>query len=824
MPSWRVTRKASLSNQITHFGIMGGLSNSRVATNTNRATNTLRIPKPAATGLQFMQMHNLLSKNPQGSGGVGRMVKSKPCNCTGVVKKKEITIGEEISDNNIPNVTCNSCYDANGNSGCTFKSPISSNLYCCPSGNYDASGCSTSENVCYVDAQDITGCLAWRFGDCPTSDCVWDGITDLNKLLETCNTVNIKHNSQTVTSSITVPQKKTIIISQGASFIVDITNTSTSEGLFSLLINGTLINNGTIIFNHVVTNGASLLIKGSYSGSGSIIYNTPIQNYGIQISQSGNANINKVTFNKNLVSNIYSSGWAYGIYSEGTLTLSDVLFNGNLSSANPSDYNIVCGIRLLNTGGKGSTTINGTIDFAGEIKNAYGIMIHQQNTDLSFKDIYFRKNISNNSYGIQINYDYWRDFNNGRINFDNVYFKGSIEDHSIGILTDGDIPGIPGENPSTKHRVPLTFNGEIEFSKISNFSTGLNMQYYYHATFNKRINFSDTITGIEGNFTTPPSIGLLSTSDNIVFNEISFNEIEVVGGGIIIYSGNANFYKKINFSNNINNSNGIIISTGDMGTQYNINTKVTFRDTVTFNRIIGGDSSYNTTSGITIGDQTISSVLSTVNMNNIIFSKEITNAIGINFNFASDGLINTVTFNNDISGGARVGRDDEYQKTLPACGIRTMSLGTLDDIYFKGKVDTTAAGICISNYGSDLEQKTCADFYLEDECRSTFDIYTNKQCLWQNNKCISPSADGKVYSYGCSNITGLCRIQNDNYNTHVSPDFSKCSSNCNAVPASLTISKTCKFSYRTNKNNKCDNRNFTSTTTSSCSSIVNKCT
>ena len=75
MPSKKVTMRASMSNQITHFGIMGGLYNSKISgrTRLNRVTSRLLIPAGADAGLRYMKSHNLLSRNPLGSGGVGKM-------------------------------------------------------------------------------------------------------------------------------------------------------------------------------------------------------------------------------------------------------------------------------------------------------------------------------------------------------------------------------------------------------------------------------------------------------------------------------------------------------------------------------------------------------------------------------------------------------------------------------------------------------------------------------------------------------------------------------------------------------------------------------
>jgi hypothetical protein len=76
-----------MANQTSHLGIMGGLAKGRTSgASGNRATNKLVIPRGAVKGLAYMKMHGILSRNPQGSGGVGKTVKSKPCNCKGLGK------------------------------------------------------------------------------------------------------------------------------------------------------------------------------------------------------------------------------------------------------------------------------------------------------------------------------------------------------------------------------------------------------------------------------------------------------------------------------------------------------------------------------------------------------------------------------------------------------------------------------------------------------------------------------------------------------------------------------------------------------------------
>ena len=80
MPSHKVSMRASMSNQTTHFGIMGGLFNRKISgrSSMNRVTSRLEIPASAKEGYKYMKMHKLLSRNPLGSGGVGRMFTVRP--------------------------------------------------------------------------------------------------------------------------------------------------------------------------------------------------------------------------------------------------------------------------------------------------------------------------------------------------------------------------------------------------------------------------------------------------------------------------------------------------------------------------------------------------------------------------------------------------------------------------------------------------------------------------------------------------------------------------------------------------------------------------
>ena len=83
MPSKKVSMKASLVNRTSVHGIMGGLYNRKISgrSSNNRTTSRLIIPRGAAAGLAYMQTHNLLSRNPLGSGGVGRMFRLQAGGC-----------------------------------------------------------------------------------------------------------------------------------------------------------------------------------------------------------------------------------------------------------------------------------------------------------------------------------------------------------------------------------------------------------------------------------------------------------------------------------------------------------------------------------------------------------------------------------------------------------------------------------------------------------------------------------------------------------------------------------------------------------------------
>ena len=73
--SRKVSMRASITNKTSIFGIMGGLYNRKISgrSSMNRVTSRLVIPAGAKEGYQYMKMHNLLSRNPLGTGGVGKM-------------------------------------------------------------------------------------------------------------------------------------------------------------------------------------------------------------------------------------------------------------------------------------------------------------------------------------------------------------------------------------------------------------------------------------------------------------------------------------------------------------------------------------------------------------------------------------------------------------------------------------------------------------------------------------------------------------------------------------------------------------------------------
>jgi 6-phosphogluconolactonase (cycloisomerase 2 family) len=127
MPSRKVSMKNSLANRTSVLGIMGGLAKHRTGASGNRSTNKLTIPQSAAAGLTYMKMNGILSRNPQGSGGVGKTVKSLPCNCNGL-EKTTAGLEKTTALETIPDIIIGSGYGAGTNvisTGNTFSADIS---------------------------------------------------------------------------------------------------------------------------------------------------------------------------------------------------------------------------------------------------------------------------------------------------------------------------------------------------------------------------------------------------------------------------------------------------------------------------------------------------------------------------------------------------------------------------------------------------------------------------------------------------------------------------------------------------------------------------
>lgn len=149
--------RASISNQTTHFGIMGGLYTRKISgrSSTHRATSRLIIPSPAKLGMQFMQKHNLLSKNPQGSGGIGKVVKHNHCNCN---LAKTLTVPDINADANseqTKDLSCGTAGDCSyvvysGNQPKTYQGCYidTAKNFCCTQDGWDGSGCKDRKYVC----------------------------------------------------------------------------------------------------------------------------------------------------------------------------------------------------------------------------------------------------------------------------------------------------------------------------------------------------------------------------------------------------------------------------------------------------------------------------------------------------------------------------------------------------------------------------------------------------------------------------------------------------------------------------------------------------
>ena len=71
----RAKNNASRANQASHYAVMGGIAPQRGVRRfmLRRARNRQTIPALPKPGLQYMRDHDILSRNPVGSGGIGRM-------------------------------------------------------------------------------------------------------------------------------------------------------------------------------------------------------------------------------------------------------------------------------------------------------------------------------------------------------------------------------------------------------------------------------------------------------------------------------------------------------------------------------------------------------------------------------------------------------------------------------------------------------------------------------------------------------------------------------------------------------------------------------
>jgi hypothetical protein len=125
--------RASITNKTSIFGIMGGLSTSKISgrSSMNRVTSRLVIPAGEKEGYQYMKMHNLLSRNPLGSGGVGRMFRLR----AGGSSLGSIMTSSENSENNLggppPPTTKNVCVCiGDEDPGCKIDGTCSTNSDC----------------------------------------------------------------------------------------------------------------------------------------------------------------------------------------------------------------------------------------------------------------------------------------------------------------------------------------------------------------------------------------------------------------------------------------------------------------------------------------------------------------------------------------------------------------------------------------------------------------------------------------------------------------------------------------------------------------------
>lgn len=107
----RARAKASLTNKISTYGIMAGLAPKTgrpkyISDYINkRSVGTLEIPLKPLEGLIYMEGNNptrkyLLSKNPTGSGGVGKMMPNMRCCAAGTMTSLRPKMVNTVNVNN----------------------------------------------------------------------------------------------------------------------------------------------------------------------------------------------------------------------------------------------------------------------------------------------------------------------------------------------------------------------------------------------------------------------------------------------------------------------------------------------------------------------------------------------------------------------------------------------------------------------------------------------------------------------------------------------------------------------------------------------------
>ena len=121
----------------------------------NRVTSRLVIPSRPVLGLQYMQKNNLLSKNPQCSGGVGRI---HHVGCQNGAIKSALTNNTrpDMDNNTMPDMDnntqdCKSC-DGKDGKGCVMKLPSGSYNNICCTGSPDSTGmgCDNNNKICGI--------------------------------------------------------------------------------------------------------------------------------------------------------------------------------------------------------------------------------------------------------------------------------------------------------------------------------------------------------------------------------------------------------------------------------------------------------------------------------------------------------------------------------------------------------------------------------------------------------------------------------------------------------------------------------------------------